>query len=62
MSSAHQEENIPEINDIKKINSRLKNLQDIRGRDYEYQKVNIDKSFPKYIIDNLNKFKDWIAE
>lgn len=61
MSSAHQEENIPEISDLKKISSRLNNLKDIRGRDYEYQKVNIDNSYPKYIVDNLDKFKNWIV-
>ena len=60
MSSAHQEENIPEISDLKKISSRLSNLKDIRGRNYEYKKVNIDNSYPKYIINNFNKFKDWI--
>ena len=61
MSSAHQEENIPEISDLKKISSRLNNLKDIRGRNYEYKKENIDNSYPKYIINNLNKFKDWIV-
>ena len=61
MSSAHQEENTPEISDLKKISSRLNSLKDIRGRNYEYKKVNIDNSYPKYIINNLNKFKDWIV-
>ena len=37
MSSAHQEENTPEISDLKKISSRLNNLKDIRGRNYEYK-------------------------
>ncbi len=60
-SGAHQEENVPEINDIEIIKSRLKELKDIRGRNYEYKKLKLDKNFPEYIINNLNKYQDWIV-
>ena len=34
--------------------------KDIFDRKITYKKVEIDDSFPKYIIENKEKFKDWI--
>ena len=61
MSGAHQEENIPEINNLEIIKTRLRELKDIRGRDYEYKKLELDKNFPEYIINNKKKYQDWIV-
>ena len=36
--------------------------KDIFDRDIRYQKVKIDNSFPKYIVDNKEKLKEWILE
>ena len=61
LSGAHQEENIPEINNLEIIKTRLRELKDIRGRDYEYKKLELDKNFPEYIINNKKKYQDWIV-
>ena len=33
---------------------------DLIGRDHQYNRINIDINFPKYLIDNLEKYKDWV--
>ena len=34
--------------------------KDIFNRGISYKKVEIDRSFPRYILENKEKFKDWI--
>ena len=46
-----------EFTDEKKIEGRIKNRVDIFDRDYKYEKVDLDDVFPKYILDNLNKYQ-----
>lgn len=55
---AHDEFNHPDILD--NLEQRLYLKKDAIGRQYQYQVVPIDESYPKYIRDNLDKFKDWI--
>ena len=43
-----------------KIRERIRNKEDIFNRDYKYQKVNIDNTFPEYIVNNLSKFDECI--
>ena len=46
----------------KNIQNNIENRKDIIGRNDEFIKINIDKSFPKYLIQNLEKYKkDWIV-
>jgi len=59
-SYSHSEYNIPEFTDEKKISERIKNKQDIFDRNYKYEKVNLDNSFPEYILKNLKKYEKWI--
>ena len=33
---------------------------DLIGRDHQYNRINIDINFPKYLIDNLEKYKYWV--
>ena len=61
-SYAHSEYNIPEFTDEKKIEERIKLGKDIFDRNYKYEKVNLDSSFPKYILENLKKFENWIIK
>ena len=35
-------------------------LNVIFGLEYSYKKVEINESFPKYIIENKEKLKEWI--
>ena len=45
---------------IKNIEEKIKNKKDLFNRNYNYKKINIDDSFPEYIFQNLEKFKEWI--
>ena len=40
----------------------IKLKKDIFNRGYSYSKVEIDHTFPKYIIENKEKLKDWILK
>ena len=35
-------------------------MSDIFGRNYSYQKVALDNSFPRYILENKEKYSEWI--
>jgi len=36
--------------------------KDIVGRDESYEKIKIDQSFPKHILNNIKSYKKWIAD
>lgn len=59
-SYSHSEFNIVDFTDEKKIEERIKNRVDIFDRNFKYQKIVIDNSFPTYILENINKYQDWI--
>jgi beta-1,4-mannosyl-glycoprotein beta-1,4-N-acetylglucosaminyltransferase len=42
------------------IEENIKNQKDIIGRADVFKKKNIDSSYPKYILNNIKKFQDWI--
>ena len=60
LSYAHTEYNNDNYNNLDKINFLIKNEKDLFGRNMEYKKVNFDQNFPDYIVENRNKFKEWI--
>ena len=43
------------------IREKIKNKIDLFDRGENYKKVNLDETFPKYLINNLNKFKNFIV-
>ena len=45
---------------IEKIKQSIDNHTDLFDRNFEYEKVVIDSSFPKYIIENKDQLKSWI--
>jgi beta-1,4-mannosyl-glycoprotein beta-1,4-N-acetylglucosaminyltransferase len=45
---------------LQEIKKRINLGQDIIGRKELYKPVKLDNSFPKYILENKNIFKDWI--
>lgn len=57
---AHTEFNNEKYTDIQKINFNIKNLNDLFQRGHVFTKVEIDKSYPKYIAANKEIFKEWI--
>ena len=46
----------------KKIEERIKNKVDIFERNFKYENVDLDNTFPKYILENLDKYKNWIIQ
>ena len=61
-SYSHSEYNKPEFTDEKKIKERIRNRVDIFDRDFKYERVDLDDTFPKYILENLSKYKNWIIQ
>ena len=45
---------------LETIKENVKNKKDIIGRSDQFNAIPIDKSFPKYFLDNLSKYKEWI--
>ena len=60
-SFAHGEFNMKEFSDEEKIQIKIKKNEDIFGRGYRIKKIEIDESYPRYIINNKEKLKDWIV-
>ena len=60
-SFAHGELNNENFTNEKNIEDKIKKGQDIFDRNINYKKVEIDESYPKYIIENKEKFKKWIV-
>jgi len=58
-SFAHGEFNKPNFSNEKKIKEKINMGKDIFDRNISYRKVQIDSTFPKYIIENKEKFKKW---
>ncbi len=42
------------------IKSNVKNKKDIIGRSDQFNPIAIDKNFPKYLLENLSKYREWI--
>ncbi len=57
---SHQEYNLPEFTNIDKIGEKISKGIDLFGRNIKYEKINLDESFPEYILNNKDRFKDWI--
>ena len=45
----------------KNIELKISQGEDVLGRGYKIKKIEIDSSYPKYIINNKDKLKNWIA-
>ena len=61
VSYSHQEYNKAEFTNINLIEKKILKGEDLFNRNIKYKKVNLDESFPNYIIKNKEKFKKWIA-
>tara|TARA_B110001452_G_C15107373_1_gene386067 strand:- start:57 stop:842 length:786 start_codon:yes stop_codon:yes gene_type:complete len=59
-SFAHAEYNNEYYTNLEKIERSIENKIDLFNRPISYKKDNIDEMFPRYIIDNKEKFKEWI--
>ena len=59
-SFSHGEWNKSEFANIQNIEEKIRNQKNIFDLEFSYKKVNLDSTFPKYIIENRDKFKEWI--
>ena len=55
----HKEFNSKQYSDIKIIEKKINNLEDLFERGHKYE-VKLDNNYPKYILNNLNLFKHYI--
>jgi len=60
-SFAHGEFNKEDIVSEKNIELKISQGEDVLGRGYKIKKIEIDSSYPEYIINNKDKLKNWIA-
>ena len=60
-SFAHAELNKNEYLDLAKIKKSISEGKDLFNREQKYSKVDLDKSFPKYVFENKIKLQDWIV-
>ena len=61
-SFAHSEYNNRKYTNLKKIEDSIKNKKDLFDRPILYEKNTFDKTFPDYVVNNKEKFKDWILK
>ena len=48
------------MTDLVNIKKRVDSGLDIFDRPYQYNRIPLNQEFPKYILENKSKFKDWI--
>ena len=58
---AHKEFSSEEFSSVETIRNKINAKVDLFNRNEKYEVVRIDEGFPKYLLDNLLKFKDYIA-
>ena len=59
-SFAHGEFNKSELINLKNIYSKIQNGQDIFDRGHNLKRVELDLTFPNYILENKEKYKKWL--
>ena len=57
---SHQEFNKEDFTDERNIAKRIENHKDLFNKNINYKKIEINDTFPKYIIENKTKYKEWI--
>ena len=60
ISYSHQEYNTKKFTNIDLIKKKIALGEDLFERKINYKKIVIDESFPEYIINNKEMFKNWI--
>ncbi len=58
-SFSHGEYNNDSLSETS-IQKKILSNEDIFGRGIRLEKIRIDNTFPEYIIQNLDKYSDWI--
>ncbi len=60
-SYAHNEFNTKDFTNTDEIKRKIDLGKDLFNREIIYKKISVDSSYPKYIFDNRDKLKNWIA-
>ena len=60
-SYAHSEFNNDQYKNLDRIKKKIDSRLDLFNRPIFYDQVKFDKTFPEYIYNNEDKFKNWIA-
>lgn len=61
-SFCHREMDTPEFTDPNRIAARIAGGQDLFDRDDRYSFVELDERFPRYVLENRDKFASWIRD
>ena len=59
-SYAEQKWNNDDFKNLDIIKKRIEQKQDLFKRGYEFKVIKIDKTFPEYLVNNTEKFRDFI--
>ena len=46
--------------DLEEIKKRIEQQEDIIGRNDKFKKIDVNNDYPKYILENIHKLKEWI--
>ena len=57
---AHSEFSSKEFSSVENINKKIQKRQDLFNRGHLYEYVDIDNSFPNYLLKNIDKYKKFI--
>ena len=57
---AHSEFSSKKYSDETIISNKIKEQVDLFERGHKYQKINFDESFPNFLVNNKEYYKDWI--
>ncbi len=60
ISYSHQEYNTKKFTNIELIKNKISSGKDLFDRKINYKKIDIDNTFPDYIVKNREMFKNWI--
>ena len=58
--SPHKEYSLEKYSNPDIINKKINNLEDLYERGHKYEKINLNSSYPEYILNNKILFKDFI--
>ena len=58
---AHDEFAKPEYSNLNVVKKNIEQYKDLFKRNLTYKKVDLDVTFPKYILENKHKFSYWIS-
>ena len=59
---AHTEYDKDKFTNIGAIKNNINEMRDLFNKGYQYYKVQLDNTFPDYILNNQNKFYKWIKK